>query len=287
MLLSVAEENMFKKSILGLVLSPWWVFSAFADTSIYLNQNQLQQAQQSIIEQGNKAIANVPQTQQELSKYQKVDTAVSESLIKQSQRYFNAAPLKNTMPDGQKYFLYSESLVQQNNEYLAKNKKPLDVNQAISDYNAITKNAKLQLGDNRMLIFISSSMPKKTITNLMTQASSLGAVFVVRGLINGSYAETHKYFFSFKGNNKVGIMINPTLFKAFDVTQVPTFAVYKSKQDLLKTACNVAPEFVKVSGDVTLRYALERLNQSTNSDLAQIAANELAVLDSSGFYQGR
>lgn len=277
----------FKKSILLLFLTPWLGFNAFGDTQIYLNQNQLQEAQQSIISQGNAAIAQVPQTQQEIAKYQNLDITAAESLLQQSQRYFNVKPLDNKLPDGQKYYLYSESLVQQNNEYLAKNKTPIDINQAIADYNAITKNAKLQLGDNRLLIFISSSMPKKTITNLMTQASPLGAVFVVRGLINGSYVNTHKYFYSLKGNNTVGIMINPSLFQAFNVTQVPTFAMYKSSQDLLKTACNVAPEYVKVSGDVTLRYALERLNQSTNADLSQMAGNELEILDNTGFYKGK
>lgn len=276
---------MFKKSIICLFLSPWLICNAFGDTSIYLDQNQLQQAQQSIITQGNAAIANIPQTQQEISKYQNLDTTDAESLLQQSQRYFNVKPLNNKLPDGQKYYLYSESLVQQNNDYLAKNKTPVDVNKAIADYNAITKNAKLQLGDSKMLIFISSSLPKKTITNLMTQASSLGAVFVVRGLINGSYVNTHKYFYGLKGDNTVGIMINPSLFQAFNVTQVPTFALYKSSQNLMQTACNVAPEYVKVSGDVTLRYALERLSQSTNSDLSQMANNELEILDNSGFYK--
>ena len=81
-------------------------------------------------------------------------------------------------------------------------------------------------------------------------------------------------------------MINPTLFKAFDVQSVPTFALYKSSQDLMQTACKVAPVYTKVTGAVTVHYALEQLKTSKIADLSQIASNELDILDSSNFYKG-
>ena len=121
----------------------------------------------------------------------------------------------------------------------------------------------------------------------MQQASSIGAVFVVRGLINGSYVNTYRYFYGLKGENTVGIMINPTLFKALQVDSVPTFALYQSEQDLMRAACNVAPKYTKVSGEVSVHYALEQLNRSNNADLAQIATNELNILDNTNFYKGK
>lgn len=281
------DTTMDKKLILMTILASLCVISVHADTSVYLDQSQLQQAQQFNTAAGNNAIKNAPQAESALSAIQlsQLNTAQVESEIKTTDQYFKVKPLKNTLPNGEKYYLYSESIVNDSQKAMAQYKKPVDLNKTIADYNALIKNAKASIGDNRLLIFISSSMPKKSIINLMTQASSIGAVFVVRGLINGSYVNTYKYFNSLKGNNTVGIMINPTLFSALHVETVPTYALYQSDKDLLHTACNVAPKYTKVSGDVTLRYALEQLTKSNNADLAQIATNELDILDSKSFYK--
>lgn len=280
--------NLNKKSILGTLLA-FLCVNAYADTSVYLDQSQLQQAQQFNTTAGNNAIKNAPQAESALSAIQlsQLNTAQVESEIKTTDQYFKVKPLKNTLPNGDKYYLYSESIISDSQKAMAQYKKPIDLNKTIADYNALMKNAKANIGDNRLLIFISSSMPKKSIINLMTQASSIGAVFVVRGLINNSYVNTYKYFYNLKGNSTVGIMINPTLFSALHVETVPTFALYQSDKDLLHTACNVAPKYTKVSGDVTLRYALEQLTKSSNADLAQIAANELDILDSNSFYKAK
>ena len=263
---------------------------ALAETSITLDQQQLGTAQQQIQQSGKAAIAKMGQASQTLGniKLKQLDLTRVESEIEQAKPLFkNTKPLANRLPNGQKYYLYSESVVSDSKQALSQYKTPLDINQTISDYNALIKNAKAQVSDSRLLIFISSSMPKQTITNLMHQASSIGAVFVVRGLINGSYVNTYRYFYNLKGDNTVGIMLNPTLFKALQVDTVPTFALYQSEQDLMKTACNVAPKYTKVSGEVSVHYALEQLNRSSNADLAQIAANELDILDNTNFYKGK
>lgn len=263
---------------------------AIADNSVILNQQQLNIAQQQIQQSGNSAIAKMPASSQAISaiKLNQLNLEKTKIEIEQADPLFKKTkPLTNKLPNGQKYYLYSESVVSDSKQALAQYKTPLDINQTITDYNALAKNAKTKLGDNRLLIFISSSIPKKTITNLMSQASAIGAVFVVRGLINGSYVNTYKYFYGLKGDNTVGIMINPTLFGALKVETVPTFALYQSDQDLMHTACNVAPKYTKVSGEVSVHYALEQLNRSTNSELAQIAANELDILDNVNSYKGK
>lgn len=265
---------------------------SFADNTIYLNQTQLNQARQQIQNSGNQAVNNMQQSSQVLStiKFNNLNLAPIESEIAKAKPLMtNSRPLENKLPDGQKYYLYSESIVSDSQNYLAQYQdgRPLNINQVIGEYNQITKDSKKVLGNNRLLIFISSSMPKKSIINLMTQASPLEAVFVVRGLINGSYVNTYKYFYSLKGENQVGIMINPTLFSAMKIDVVPTFALYQSDQDLLSTACKVTPKYTKVSGEVTVRYALSRLTDSDNKDLAQIARNELDILDSSGSFKNR
>jgi type-F conjugative transfer system pilin assembly protein TrbC len=277
------------KRLMILVFS--FTYPVFADNSINLDQQQLNTAKSQIQQSGNQAIANTQQASQTLSqiKLNQLDLRPVESEINAAQPLFKTKPLTNKLPDGQKYYLYSESVVSDSKAYLAqyKDSKPLDINQTISDYNALVKNAKAKLGDNRLLIFISSSMPKATIVNLMHQASPLGSVFVVRGLINGSYVNTYKYFYGLKGDNDIGIMINPTLFKAMQVSSVPTFALYQSEQDLMHTACHITPKYTSVSGEVTVHYALEQLSRSSLASLAQIAGNELDILDANGFYKGR
>ena len=269
-----------------------YISQVYADNTVILNQQQLHQTQNEIIKQGNNAIAKAQQSQQELStiKLKQLDLSSTESEIQQANEVFkHAQPFNIKLPTGEKYQLYSESIISDAKQYTDSfaNHTPIDINQTISDYNAMLKNAKSNLGQSRLLIFISSSMPKKTIVNLMTQSSSIGAVFVVRGLMNGSYVKTYKYFYGLKGDNTVGIMINPTLFKALAIDSVPTFALYKSSQDLMKTACNVSPTYVKVSGDVPVQYALTQLQNSKIIDLAQIATNELHVLENDNFYNRR
>ena len=262
----------------------------FADTTLSINQQQLGIAKNTVQQSGKQALSHMSEASQALAsiKFANLDLKPVESDIKSAQELFkHVQPLKTKLPNGQKYYLYSESLVSDSQASLAEYGKPLDINQTISDYNQLTKNAKAKLGNNRLLVFISSSMPKKSIINLMTQAAPLGAVFVVRGLINGSYVNTYKYFYALKGNNQVGIMINPTLFKALDVAVVPTYALYQSEQDLLSSACNLTPKYTKISGEVTVHYALEQLSLSNNLELAQIARNELNLLDNSASFKKR
>ncbi len=271
----------------SLLLIP---FIAFADNSITLNKVQLDMAKEQLRQNGQQAVEQMPKYSRDLStvKLNQLDLITIESDINQSQTIFkDIKPLTNKLPNGDKYYLYSESIVNDFKEFLAQQKTPLDINQTISDYNALVKNAKTKIGNERLIIFISSSMPKKTLINLMSQASNIGAVFVIRGLINGSYVNTYRYFYNLKGNNTVGIMLNPSLFKAMQVDSVPTFALYQAEQDLMTTACNVTPKYTKVSGEVSVHYALEQLTHSTNSELAQIAANEIDILGNINFYKGK
>ncbi len=284
--INVMFRNIFTIGCFGLVSQ------LYADNTVILNHEQLQQTQSEIMKQGNDAIAKAQPTQKELStiKLKQLELSSTESEIQQANEVFkHIQPLNIKLPTGEKYRLYSESIVSDAKQYTDSfsNHTPIDINQTISDYNAMLKNSKSNLGQSKLLIFISSSMPKKTIINLMAQSSSTGAVFIVRGVMNGSYVKTYKYFYGLKGDNTVGIMINPTLFKALAIDSVPTFALYKSSQDLMKTACNVSPTYVKVSGDVPVQYALTQLQNSKITELSQIATNELHVLENDNFYNKR
>jgi hypothetical protein len=57
------DTTMDKKLILMTILASLCVISVHADTSVYLDQSQLQQAQQFNTAAGNSAIKNAPQAE--------------------------------------------------------------------------------------------------------------------------------------------------------------------------------------------------------------------------------
>lgn len=257
---------------------------------IYINKQQLQETQEQIKNDVKKALNIESEISDQIAKIKisKDDIDVANKHIQKARSQLkNYEPLNIKLPTGETYHVFSESLINDNQKLLSQYKNPLDINKTITDYNLLVKNAKVQVAGNQLLIFVSSKMPKKTLVNLMNQASSLGAVFVIRGLMNNSYTKTYKYFFSLRGNNNISIVINPPLFKAFDVNVVPTFALYKSDQNLMTQACKTTPIFTKVSGEVTVKYALEQLKGSKHADLSQIAGSKLDILENQNFYKGK
>ncbi|MCX8514759.1 MAG: type-F conjugative transfer system pilin assembly protein TrbC [Burkholderiales bacterium] len=197
-------------------------------------------------------------------------------------------PIALEVESGEKYYIFSDKLKSDINNMSKQFKEhpPLDFNQTLTYYNELSKNSKTGVGNNKLLIFISYSMPKDDIVKIIKQAEPIGAVFVFRGMINGSMKQTQKEFISLKKNYQVGAMINPKLYTAFNITRVPSFVVYDSSgSDLLKEACNVTPNYTKVAGDVSVRFALETLRRSNQSGLGKLASNYLDLLDSSGLYK--
>lgn len=104
-----------------------------------------------------------------------------------------------------------------------------------------------------LLVFISSSMHKENIKQLMNEACDRNITLVLRGLIDNSFKKTMQYiqqFYGEKGEVKANIIIDPTLYKEFNVTSVPSFVLIgqENKHD-------------KLIGNVTVQYALEILSK--------------------------
>jgi type-F conjugative transfer system pilin assembly protein TrbC len=197
------------------------------------------------------------------------------------------APIALEVESGEKYYIFSDKMKSDVMELSKQYQKhsPIDFNQTLTYYNEISKNSKTGIGDNRLLIFISYSMPKDEIIKLIKQAEPINAVFVFRGMINGSFKKTQKEFIALRNNYNVGAMINPKLYTAFKIDKVPSFVIYNnSGSDLLKEACNITPTYSKVAGDISVRFALETLRKSNEVGLGQLASNYLDLLDSAGFY---
>ena len=103
-----------------------------------------------------------------------------------------------------------------------------------------------------MAIFISFSMPKESMRLWVSQAEKIGASVYLRGLVNNSFKDTVLAVKALLHDQKGGVLIDPTIFKKHGITQVPA-VVFVSKGNASI-----------VYGDVTLDYALERINKEIN-----------------------
>lgn len=154
--------------------------------------------------------------------------------------------------------------------------------------------------DERIYIFISSSMPKNLIKQYCKDVHNLSisdnAIFVLRGCVNGGgyngckdFNPTIEFIKSFLSNDKnevdktCKIWIDPVLFKKYEVKVVPTFIyannIVKDVElgsegnfDLLEST----PNFYKSVGDWSLLYHIEELKKLSNSKSLKEISDSLA-----------
>ena len=104
-----------------------------------------------------------------------------------------------------------------------------------------------ELQGKQIYIFVSSSMKKPNLIRLGKQAAVQGASLVMRGFIENSYLKTAIFLKSVVEQTGQGVAIDPSLFKTYRVTEVPTFVV--AEGDV----------YDKLSGNVSLTYALKEI----------------------------
>jgi len=129
--------------------------------------------------------------------------------------------------------------------------------------------------ESQILVFVSSSMPVKTIRNYLEQTQKIGAAIVMRGLINDSMVDTRQYLAKAldkyrpdhtTAEQKPTILIDPTLFSRYDIQQVPTTLVTESQIRTCKDDDCPIPVYHKVSGDVSLVWALGLISRQIDSE---------------------
>ena len=134
------------------------------------------------------------------------------------------------------------------------------------------------------LIFASFSMGEKNLKKLTMQAARYNGVVVLRGFKNGDLKETTQFLLQHADNYKStdkqgdsvgGITIDPNLFKEYSVTKVPTYVLTKPCEDNMSgISGNVCkPEYDKLTGNVSPRYALEKF--STSGEFTSAAKERL------------
>lgn len=111
-----------------------------------------------------------------------------------------------------------------------------------------------------LMVFISTSMPKKALLMLGEQARAAGAVLVLRGMkgvlgTKGVMEETTKALQPI-ADTGAAIQIDPEAFGRYHVTAVPTFVIATKEESCGTDICDA--KSYALAGDVTLEYALEQ-----------------------------
>jgi type-F conjugative transfer system pilin assembly protein TrbC len=138
---------------------------------------------------------------------------------------------------------------------LSKDVMPCDGVKNSRSQNKDDQNSEKSSSD-KILIFVSLSMPKESLKQLVKEAILHNAVLILRGLKNNSFKETVEFIGSIGeekyGNSSQGfeggIEINPILFDTHNITHVPVFMHVKKDQ-----------EQSRLSGNVSLGFASQKL----------------------------
>jgi type-F conjugative transfer system pilin assembly protein TrbC len=124
--------------------------------------------------------------------------------------------------------------------------------------------------ESQILVFVSSSMPDKTVQNYLRQTTDIDAALVFRGLKHNSMKDMQLYLSTIVGDQIADktptILIDPTLFERFEIEQVPVTLVTESRiQPCQKMPCPT-PVYHTVSGDVSLPWALSLVSRQADSE---------------------
>lgn len=134
------------------------------------------------------------------------------------------------------------------------------------DFDEMIVAASGNLKDNRgsapqFMVFVSLSMPEESLKTIIDQTSAAGGFVVFRGFPNNSVKQFVAGMSKVVSNDDqfASIGVDPRLFRAFGVQAVPTYVAVSSDF----TPCDglrcttTPPPFDSISGNVTVRYALE------------------------------
>jgi type-F conjugative transfer system pilin assembly protein TrbC len=114
--------------------------------------------------------------------------------------------------------------------------------------------------ERNLLVFVSLSMPKKSLQQWAAQATKVGGVLVFRGFKNNSLKETIGTLKEVLGEQYTnGVLIDPTLFQRFEIKSVPAVVVSeKAAPPCTQEHCQI-PAHDILYGDVGLSYALKKM----------------------------
>lgn len=143
----------------------------------------------------------------------------------------------------------------------------VDLNAIVRQYNAAAA-ANAMVGSRDVLyVFVSLSMPRASLIRLGKEVNKAGGTLAFRGFHKDKMSEMQKALKFLADEGVTDMTVDPDGFKRYNVTAVPTYVVARVKENAELTAscgatdqCNGA-DYVAVSGDVPLGYALEHMQR--------------------------
>ena len=164
----------------------------------------------------------------------------------------------------------------------------IDINRLLNQsqsFNQTPQNSQKQKSGPQLYVFVSFSMPDITIKRPLTQAARVDGSLILRGLVDDNIGKTKDKIMQVMeadelGHTKItgGFAIDPTLFKRFDIVQVPSFVLTNTPVEQCNNTGCLATDFVRLSGDTTVEYALETITREAPVSMkasAEILLNRL------------
>ncbi|MFI5342794.1 MAG: type-F conjugative transfer system pilin assembly protein TrbC [Chlamydiales bacterium] len=113
--------------------------------------------------------------------------------------------------------------------------------------------------DPKLFVFMSFSIPDVIWISLSHELEKVDGVFVLRGLPQQSFRELAAKILSLKEKSvSAPIQLDPKQFQAYQLTSVPAFIVTEDEQ------------FDKVTGNVSLKFALELMAKKGETSTAKL-----------------
>lgn len=189
--------------------------------------------------------------------------------IKRENRYFkDAQEIANSTKENLRNYNYQQhfpaisgqgSNFDKNLDSYQRNLKGLLPNVDLTQVNQESqRNSKKQL--NQLMVFVSSSLDKNTLSQYANQVRKSGGVMVFRGIIDNSMQKTISFIHSLSKDGTRAI-IDPFSYRNFKIKHVPQIVVVADNHDCKWGRCNNTPLHDKISGNISLEYALNQISQ--------------------------
>lgn len=119
-------------------------------------------------------------------------------------------------------------------------------------------------GQPDLLIFVSFTMPREALARTIEQAERAGGTLVFRGLKGDSMKRMGEEVRALIGEHNVPVVIHPPAFQQFTIRQVPAVVIANAKAgSVMEDGCSKPETFAKVTGDVTLNFALDYIERKS------------------------
>lgn len=141
--------------------------------------------------------------------------------------------------------------------------------------------AKSPRGIDVPVIFVSFSLPDAKLQELLAEAERVGAMVVLRGLVNDDLNTTLARISEITRQQGNGFVLDPTLFSRFGVEQVPTFLLPLESIPPCDIDDCKTPPHVLASGTVSLFYFLDLVQRTGNPAERKAAKRWLAQWEES------